>query len=374
MDKVDVLVVGAGVVGLAVAREFAIAGKEVIIVESQSHYGSGSSARNSGVIHAGIYYPTGSKKAQWCVEGRHLLYDYVASRKVGHQRIGKLIVAARDQREKLEAIYRTGVANGVTDLTLISGDQARALEPALGCDLAIHSPSTGIIDAHDLMHALLGDAEAHGAMLAVQSRFVSAEQVQGVWHSQVLGETIVSEILVNAAGLDAIPVAHAISGVASEQIPQMRFAKGNYASLRGSCPFHRLIYPVPVPGGLGTHLTLDLGGQANFGPDVEWLDAPTEDQIRAGLISSFSYQVDPARLSTFEKDIRTWWPGLPDGALAPGYAGIRPKIVGPGEPAADYCVLGPSDHGRQGLVHLLGMESPALTSCLAIAKAVRGLV
>ena len=374
MDKVDVLVVGAGVVGLAIAREFAMAGKEVVIVESLSHYGSGTSARNSGVIHAGIYYLTGSKKAQWCVEGRHLLYDYVASRKVGHQRIGKLIVAARNQQEKLEGIYRTGIANGVSDLQLISGDQVRALEPALGCDLAIHSPSTGIIDAHDLMHALLGDAEEHGAVLAVQSPFVSAEQVQGLWHSQVLGETIISEVLVNAAGLDAIPVAQAIAGVSSEKIPKMFFAKGNYASLRGRCPFSRLIYPVPVPGGLGTHLTLDLGGQANFGPDVEWLETPTTEQVQAGLISSFSYQVDPNRLPTFERDIRTWWPGLPDGALAPGYAGIRPKIVGPGEAAADYCVLGPGDHGRAGLVHLIGMESPALTSCLAIAKAVRGLV
>jgi L-2-hydroxyglutarate oxidase LhgO len=372
MDKVDVLVVGAGVVGLAIAREFAMAGREVVIVESQSHYGSGTSARNSGVIHAGIYYPTGSKKALWCVEGRHLLYDYVSCRKVGHKRIGKLIVAAQNQAEKLETLYRTGLANGVSDLRLISGDEARALEPALGCDLAIHSPSTGIIDAHDLMHALLGDAEEHGAMLAVQSPFVGAEQVQGQWHSEVLGETIVSDILINAAGLDAVPVAQSIAGVSSALIPKMYFAKGNYASLRGRSPFSRLIYPVPVPGGLGTHLTLDLGGQANFGPDVEWLDAPTQEQIQQGLISSFSYQVDPKRLTTFENDIRSWWPGLPDNALAPGYAGIRPKIVGPGEPAADYCVLGPADHGRSGLVHLLGMESPALTSCLAIAKAVRG--
>ncbi len=374
MDKVDVLVVGAGVVGLAIAREFAMAGKEVVIVESQSHYGSGTSARNSGVIHAGIYYPTGSKKALWCVEGRQLLYDYVASRKVGHKRIGKLIVAGRDQCDRLETIYRTGLANGVSDLQLISGDQARALEPALGCDLAIHSPSTGIIDAHDLMHALLGDAEQHGAMLAVQSSFVTAEQVQGLWHAQVLGETIVSEILINAAGLDAIPVAQRIAGVSADQIPKMTFAKGNYVSLKGRCPFHRLIYPVPVSGGLGTHLTLDLGGQANFGPDVEWLDTPSQEQIQQGLISSFSYQVDPARLPIFERDIRTWWPGLPENALAPGYAGIRPKVSGPGEPAADYCVLGPTDHGRSGLVHLMGMESPALTSCLAIARAVRALV
>jgi L-2-hydroxyglutarate oxidase LhgO len=369
-DKVDVLVVGAGVVGLAIARAFALSGKEVVITESQSNYGTGTSARNSGVIHAGIYYPTGSKKAQWCVRGRHLLYEYARAHHVGHQQLGKLIVARAPEAARLESLFQTGLANGVDDLQLISGSQARGLEPALSCDMAVLSPSTGIIDAHELMHALLGDAERHGAMLAVESRFVGAECVQGVWHSDVGGTIVKSEILINAAGLDAIPVAHAIAGTPAEQVPVMQFAKGNYARLMGKCPFSRLIYPVPVPGGLGTHLTIDLGGQANFGPDVEWLPQPTAEQTAQGLISSFSYQVDELRIQGFDTDIRRWWPDLPAGALAPGYSGIRPKLVGPTDPAADYCVLTPAQHGLPGLVHLLGMESPALTSCLAIAQAV----
>jgi L-2-hydroxyglutarate oxidase LhgO len=374
MDQVDVLVVGAGVVGLAIAREFAMAGREVVIVESESHYGTGTSARNSGVIHAGIYYPTGSKKAEWCVRGRHLLYEYLRERHVGHRQTGKLIVAASPQAARLEALHATGLANGVQDLELISGKRAQELEPALRCDLALHSPSTGIVDAHELMHALLGDAEAHGAMMAVNSRFESAELIAGQWHSQILGETIVSDVLINAAGLDAIPVSRKISGVPQEHIPSMFFAKGNYARLNGRCPFGRLIYPVPVPGGLGTHLTLDLGGQANFGPDVEWLDAPSQEQIDRGLLGSFSYDVDAARLDRFRDDVRSWWPDLPDSALSVGYSGIRPKVVGPNAPAADYWVRGPRDHGLSGLVLLMGMESPALTSCLAIGQAVRDLV
>ena len=374
MNKVDVLVVGAGVVGLAIAREFAMAGKEVVIAESQSNYGTGTSARNSGVIHAGIYYPTGTKKAEWCVRGKALLYEYVESHHVGHKRLGKLIVAGKNEAGRLEQLFATGRANGVDDLELIDGAKAKALEPAIGCDLAIHSPSTGIIDAHDLMHALLGDAESHGAMLAVESRFDGAEQINGQWHSQILGETIVSDILINAAGLDAIPVAKKIKGIPESHIPPMYFAKGNYARLNGRCPFTRLIYPIPFPGGLGTHLTLDLGGQAQFGPDVEWLDQPTAEQIEAGLIQSFSYQVDAARLTRFEEDVRTWWPSMPTNSITVGYAGIRPKVVGPGEPAADYIVHGPKDHGLSGFVNLMGMESPALTSCLAIAQAVRGYV
>jgi L-2-hydroxyglutarate oxidase LhgO len=373
MNKVDVVVIGAGVVGLAIAREFAMAGKEVVILERQPQHGTGTSARNSGVIHAGIYYPTGSKKAEWCVRGRHLLYEYLVSHHVGHQRTEKLIVAGRAEAEKLEALYATGRANGVDDLQLISGVQAKGLEPAIGCDLAIHSPSTGIVDAHELMDALLGDAQAHGAMLAQASAFESAEQVAGLWHTQVLGETLVCEILVNAAGLDAIPVASRIHGLPAQCIPKMYFAKGNYARFNGKCPFSRLIYPVPVPGGLGTHLTIDLGGQANFGPDVEWLEAPTPEQVDVGLHNGYSYQVDEGRLARFEQDVRTWWPSLPNGSLSIGYAGIRPKITGPNEPSADFLVQGPKDHGLSGLVNLFGIESPGLTSCLAIAQAVRGL-
>jgi len=374
LDSVDVLVVGAGVVGLAIAREFAMAGKEVVVLEAERHYGTGTSSRNSGVVHAGIYYPTASKKAQWCVRGRHLLYEYARARHIDHKPVGKLIVAQQAQAARLEALHAAGLGNGVDDLMLIDGHKARRFEPSLGCDLAVYSPSTGIIDAHALMHALLGDAQAHGAVIAVESRFQSAEQVAGRWHSEVLGETIRSDVLINSAGLDAISIARRINGIRPDLIPEMFFAKGNYARLMGRCPFTRLIYPVPVPGGLGTHLTLDLGGQASFGPDVEWVPSPTPEQADKGLLGHFSYQVDEGRLARFEADVRTWWPGLPDHALAPGYAGVRPKLVGPDQPAADYLVQGPKDHGLEGLVNLMGIESPGLTSCLAIAQAVREIV
>ena len=376
MDHIDVLIVGAGVVGLAIAREFAMAGHEVIVIEREPHYGTGTSARNSGVIHAGIYYPTGSLKAQWCVHGRQLLYDYAAARGVGHRRIGKLIVAKHSESARLHQLYETGRANGVDDLALISGAQAHGLEPAIDCDLAIHSPSTGIVDAHELMHALLGDAQHHGAMLAVDSRFQRAHSVGGVWQVDVSpGPTVIGcNVLINAAGLDAIAVARSIEGLPTECLPSMHFAKGNYARLNGRCPFQRLIYPVPVPGGLGTHLTIDMGGQAQFGPDVEWLPSLTAEQLAAGVHHAYSYQVDESRLARFESDVRTWWPSLPENALSPGYAGIRPKVVGPGDPAADYVVQGPKDHGCAGLVNLMGMESPALTSCLAIAQAVRAMI
>lgn len=373
-DRIDVLVVGAGVVGLAIAREFALSGKDVVVIDRQTHHGTGTSARNSGVIHAGIYYPAGSRKAHWCVEGRHLLYEFAATHQVSHRRLGKLIVAQKAEHGRLCELYAQGRANGVDDLELISGEKARALEPELVCDAAILSPSTGIIDAHELMNALLGEAERHGAMLAVDSRFEGAHLRQGLWESVVNGTPIVSEMLINSAGLDAVTIATTIDGLERRHIPRMHFAKGNYARLNGSCPFRRLIYPVPVPGGLGTHLTLDLGGQANFGPDVEWLPDPDTFQANEGLLNSFSYAVAGDRLAAFERDVRLWWPGLARGALSPGYAGIRPKLSGPGEPAHDFDVQGPKTHGLPGLVNLFGIESPGLTSCLAIAKAVRGAV
>jgi L-2-hydroxyglutarate oxidase LhgO len=342
-------------------------------LEAAPKHGTGTSARNSGVIHAGIYYPTGSKKAEWCVRGRHLLYAYLQSRNIAHRRTEKLIVARKNEAEKLQQLFEAGKANGVDDLRLISGREAKDMEPELACDAAIHSPSTGIVDVHELMEALLGDAQAHGAMLAQASAFESAERVNGLWHSQVLGERLASEILVNSAGLDSIAVAHRIAGLSAQSIPQMVFAKGNYARVNGRCPFRRLIYPVPVPGGLGTHLTLDLGGQANLGPDVEWLDPPTPEQLAQGLGNSFSFDVSLSRLARFEQDVRTWWPGLADNALSAGYAGIRPKIAGPNEPAADFFVQGPKDHSLSGLINLYGMESPGLTACLAIAQAVKAL-
>ena len=260
MNKTDVLVIGAGVVGLAIARELAMSGRDVVIVEGQEHYGSGTSARNSGVIHAGIYYPNDSRKAAWCVRGRHLLYEFMQTHHVTHRRLGKLIVARQSEADLLHKLYDTGRSNGVDDLALLTRQEVRALEPEIDCDLAMHSPSTGIVDAHELMRALLADAESYGALLAVQSRFNSAEHIGGIWVSQVLHESIGSDVLINAAGLDAIPVAKTIAGLSPQTIPPMYFAKGNYARLNGHNPFSRLIYPVPVPGGLGTHLTIDLGG------------------------------------------------------------------------------------------------------------------
>ncbi len=304
------------------------------------------------------------------MRGRHLLYEYLNARPIAYRRIEKLIVAQSSEAQKLEALYATGKANGVEDLTLMSGTQAQALEPAVQCDVAIYSPSTGIVDVHGLMDALLGDAQAHGAVLAQASRFESAEQVGGLWHCQVLGETLVAEILVNAAGLDAIALARNIAGLPGHCLPPMHFAKGNYARFTGKCPFSRLIYPVPVAGGLGTHLTIDLGWQANFGPDVQWLPEPSQEQIAAGIAQAYSYQVDSERLARFEKDIRTWWPALPADRLSAAYSGIRPKLVGPDEAPADFVLLGPKDHGLSGLIHLFGIESPGLTSCLAIAEAV----
>lgn len=372
IDRVDVLVVGAGVIGLAIAREFARAKKEVVIIDRQTGYGTGTSARNSGVIHAGIYYPVGSKKAQWCVEGRRLLYEFADRHHVSYRRLGKLIVAQRTELSRLSELYETGLANGVEDLQLISGDGARLLEPEVRCDAAIFSPSTGIIDAHELMHALLGDAEQHGALLAVGSRFESAQSDGKLWRCKIGGDSLLEcDVLINSAGLDAHAVARCIEPLDHKYIPKMYFAKGNYARLNGRPPFTRLIYPVPVAGGLGTHLTLDLGGQANFGPDVEWLSDPTEQQLEEGLVQSLSYQVSEKRLSEFATDIAHWWPNITKHALSPGYAGVRPKLSAPGEPAHDFVLQSPKDHGLPGLANLFGMESPGLTSALAIGRAVR---
>ena len=371
MDRVDVLVIGAGVIGLAIARELAQAGREVVILEGQSAIGTGTSSRNSGVIHAGIYYPTGSNKARWCVEGRHLLYAYAKQRNLTHRRTEKLIVAAAPESGRLEQLFQTGRANGVDDLTMISGEKAQSMEPQLHCDSAIHSPSTGIIDVHDLMLALLGDAQAHGATLALQSRFDCSVWANGRWECEILGQKVACDWLINAAGLDAAAVAGRIEGLGAQHIPKMFFAKGSYARLQGRPPFSRLIYPVPVPGGLGTHLTLDCGGQAQFGPNVQWLDTPSMQQVETGLIEAFDYAVNADELKDFERDVRHWWPGLPKGALTPGYSGVRPKLSGPGEPAADFMLQGPAAHGCAGLINLFGFESPGLTSCLAIGLAVR---
>jgi L-2-hydroxyglutarate oxidase LhgO len=357
---VDAVVVGAGVVGLAIARELALAGREVIVLESEDAIGTHTSSRNSEVIHAGIYYPKGSLKARACVEGKHLLYEYCASHGVPHRRCGKLIVATDEkQLGELGAIRGKAHANGVADVDWIAKDEVARLEPELFCTGALHSPSTGIIDSHALMLAYLGDAEAAGAMLALKSRLERAMARANGFELHVAGaEPIACGALVNSAGLRAPSVARAIEGYPAELAPREFYAKGNYYSLTRRAPFSHLVYPVPEPGGLGVHVTLDLGGQARFGPDVEWIE-------------HIDYDVDPRRAERFYAAIRRYWPGLPDGALAPGYAGIRPKTAGPGEPAPDFEIQGPRRHGVPGLVHLYGIESPGLTASLALARRVR---
>jgi L-2-hydroxyglutarate oxidase LhgO len=355
VEKLDAVVVGAGVVGLAVARALAMAGREVVVLEAEDAIGTHTSSRNSEVIHAGIYYPKGSLKARACVEGKHLLYEYCGSHGVPFRRSGKLIVATDESQVlELKKIKEKAHANGVTDVDFIPREQAMAWEPALRCVAALHSPSTGIIDSHALMLAYQGDAEAHGAMLALKSPIIGGE-IGGdgiVVHTSDM--TIRAKTLVNSAGLRAPTVANTLENFPRKFIPREFYAKGNYYSLSGKNPFTRLIYPVPEPGGLGVHVTLDLAGQARFGPDVEWVDR-------------IDYAVDPRRADRFYAAIRRYWPGLADGSLAPGYSGIRPKTAGAGEPAPDFEIQGPKVHGVPGLVHLFGIESPGLTASLALA-------
>ena len=363
MDRVDAIVIGAGVVGLAVARALAMAGREVVILEAEDAIGTHTSSRNSEVIHAGIYYPRGSLKARACVVGRQRLYEYCVSHGVPHRRSGKLIVATDERQiEELKGIQAKAHANGVTDVVWMTRAQALALEPELSCVAALYSPSTGIIDSHALMLAYLGDAEARGAMLALKSQLERVVIRNGLFEVHVAGsDPIASEILVNSAGLRAPTVARSMEGYRAALAPRELYAKGSYYSLARRPPFSRLVYPVPEPGGLGVHVTLDLAGQARFGPDVEWVE-------RIG--GKEDYAVDPRRAERFYAAIRRYWPGLPDGALLPGYSGIRPKTAGPGEPAPDFQVQGPAAHGVPGLVHLFGIESPGLTASLALADAV----
>ena len=350
------MVIGAGLVGLAVARALAMAGREVVIVEIENTIGAHTSSRNSEVIHAGIYYPQGSLKARSCVAGKHLLYEYCESHGVPYRRCGKLIVATdRSQIVELEQIRSQAHRNGVTDVEWIPPEQALALEPALSCAAALHSPSTGIIDSHALMLAYLGDAEAHGAMLALNSRFLGATRSSGGFEVRVEGsDALEAKVLINSGGLKAPSIAGLIDGYPKHKAPRELYAKGNYYALARRSPFSRLVYPVPEPGGLGVHLTLDLAGQARFGPDVEWVD-------------KIGYDVDPGRAERFYAAIRRYWPELPDGALQPAYAGIRPKTAGPGEPPPDFEIQGPRIHGVPGLVQLFGIESPGLTSSLFLA-------
>jgi L-2-hydroxyglutarate oxidase LhgO len=361
MERIDCAVIGAGVIGLAVARRLAATGREVLILEAESTFGTGISARNSEVIHAGIYYPAGSLKARLCVAGRRMLYAFCAEHGIEHRRCGKLIVATSDQqRDQLDRIAVGAMGNGVEDLQRLSRDEARALEPALECTAALLSPSTGIIDSHALMLSLLGDAERSGAVLALNSPVLDGEIVTDGITLNIGGDAdesmqIHARTVVNCAGLGAQGVARKLHGLSAASIPPLHYAKGNYYALAGRAPFSHLIYPVPEAAGLGVHLTLDLGGQARFGPDVEWID-------------HIDYSVAPERANAFYAEVRRYWPQLADGTLVPAYAGIRPKPHAPGEAAMDFLVSGPSEHGIPGLVCLYGIESPGLTSCLALAE------
>lgn len=364
MDKVDGVVVGAGVVGLAVARaliqQAPTRSRDWLVLESADAIGTGTSSRNSEVIHAGIYYQKGSLKAKLCVQGRDMLYHYAQERGVAHQRCGKLIVATyKNQLPALEAILIKAHANGVTDVVMLTAQQAQMMEPQLFCVAALHSPSTGIVDSHGLMLALQGDFENAGGIVALNSAVSSAIcRDDGIVLQMVDGSELLASTVVNATGLTAPWLAQKFDGLAAHHVPKAFFAKGNYFTLSGKSPFSRLIYPVPEAAGLGVHLTLDLGCQAKFGPDVQWVEGPDD------------LAVSSAHEQAFYNEVRKYWPALADGALQPGYAGIRPKISGPNDASTDFCIQGPAEHGVKGLVNLFGIESPGLTSSLAIGEAV----
>jgi L-2-hydroxyglutarate oxidase LhgO len=371
MDQVQALVIGAGVVGLAAGAALARAGHETVVVEAENTIGQGISSRNSEVIHAGIYYAPGSLKARLCVQGKELLYRWCAEHGVPHRRCGKLIVATdQGQHAALEKIRARAAAAGVV-LEPLSGPQALAMEPQLHCTAALWSESSGIVDSHALMLSLQGELERHGGALAVATRVLGIELRPGgpmVARLQTSeGESeLAAHRVVNAAGLEACALAASFAGLAPEHVPQGRFAKGSYFALTRRAPFSHLIYPVPVDAWLGVHVTLDLAGQARFGPDLEWLSVQHAREI--------DYGVHMQRAAGFEEAIRRYWPGLPDGALAPAYSGVRPKIHTPDEPAPDFRIDGPARHGVPGLVNLFGIESPGLTSALALAERVRELL
>ncbi|MBV9317074.1 MAG: NAD(P)/FAD-dependent oxidoreductase [Gammaproteobacteria bacterium] len=356
MDSIDAVVIGAGVIGLAVARELAMAGHETLILEAERGIGAGASSRNSEVIHAGLYYAPGSLKARLCVAGRERLYEFCRTRNLPAQRLAKLIVAGPTQLPELEHLAANARANGV-ELEWLDGSAARALEPELTCAGALHSPLSGILDAHDFMLALLAEAEAHGATLACRSRVTRLVPDESGIAIGVNGAdpALRARRLINSAGVQAPEVAGLIEGFPAQHIPRTFYSKGNYFSLRGRAPFRRLIYPLPESQGLGIHLTLDLAGRARFGPDVERVDRS-------------DFTVDPRRAPAFYEAIRRYWRGLPDGALEPAYAGMRARIYGPGESAADFRIDGALQHGMQGVLNLFGIESPGLTASLAIAS------
>jgi L-2-hydroxyglutarate oxidase LhgO len=355
----EAVVIGAGVIGLAVARALALAGHEVLVIEAADAIGTGTSSRNSEVIHSGIYYPKGSLKALACVEGRERLYAFCAERGIPHARCGKLIVAASDDElPRLAQLNQSAIANGVTDLARLSAKEVAELEPELRCAGALLSPSTGIIDSHAFMLTLQGDLEAAGGMIAFNTPVLDGDVRDGIRLTTGGSDPaeISARILVNAAGLGALRFLHQVAGFPDALMAKPYFAKGNYFALSGRRPFKRLVYPVPEAAGLGVHATIDLGGQVRFGPDVEWVEDDAD------------LSVDPARGDRFYAAIRRYWPGLPDGALRADYAGIRPKLGGADQPASDFIIQDWRQHGIDGLVNLLGIESPGLTASLALAR------
>ena len=352
--------IGAGVVSLAIARALALQGRDVLVIERHGRIGEETSSRNSEVIHAGIHYPPDSLKAKLCVRGKELLYRYCRDRSIRHRRCGKLIVAANEtQRAELKAIQARGIASGVDDLEIVDRAQATKLQPGVVCTSALMSPSTGIVDSHELMTSFQGDLESAGGTVALHCEFLRGQVERNGFTLRVrsVGESldIRARTLVNSAGLAAGHVALHVEGLASRYVPRIRFAKGNYFIYRGKHPFRRLVYPVPEPGGLGVHVTLDLLGQARFGPDVQWIDAP-------------DYSVDESRRDRFFEAIRSYWPEVSRNRLAAGYVGVRPKLIRPGDAPGDFVVQGPDAHGIPGLINLYGIESPGLTSSLAIAE------
>lgn len=362
MSDFDAVIVGAGAVGLSCAYALARGGASVLVIERENRIGAGISARNSEVIHAGLHYPTGSLKARLCVEGRRALYAFLEAHHVAHDKCGKLIVATEESEiPAIERLARQGEINGIEGVRWLDGAQARALEPQLKAVAALESRESGILDAHGYMLALQGEIEAHGGAVVLDAPFDGAERATDGWSIRVGGQapaTISGRQLIIAAGLGAQACARTIEGFPSRRIPELHFGKGNYFALQGAkAPFSRLIYPPPIPGALGTHYRRDLGGVARFGPDLQF-------------VAREDYAVDPARAANFYATIRRFWPALQDGALVPDYAGIRPKLHGPGEPQGDFVIDDPAAHGLAGLVCLFGIESPGLTSSLAIGEEV----
>lgn len=363
-EQLDVVVAGAGVVGLAVARALAMRGSSVLVLERNAFPVEETSSRNSGVVHSGIYYPTGSLKARLCVQGRELLYQLAASRGVGHQRCGKLIVAQEGQQAALATLHQQGLLNGVSDLVSLTATEANEYEPAVRCAAGLWSPSTGIVDVHELAQVLIADIEAAGGSIAyrtvVESAEVGSESPLLTCRSGDETIRIQARLFVNSTGLRAVDMCRRFAGYPAQLLRTARYAKGNYFSLSGAKPFRHLVYPMPNEAGLGIHATLDMAGATRFGPNVEWVDAP-------------AYAVDSRHATEFYASIRGYWPGLAEGALQPDYAGVRPKLVGPGAKAADFVIEGPATHGCTGLVNLLGIESPGLTSSLAIGEHVAAM-